>query len=764
MNKAVTDGINFTPAPFGDGLDMWSSVDGTPGSATYDGATNATLIAADADFGLCLEMQKTQGVQHLRYMGEIPMLPGCYLRVRVRIKAISGQMPSVRIAGWAGGAGGGHVSGVDETGPLTALSEYGKVETIEAIIGSGTRKGVDMVWGRDPIYGHFGIDLTGADGGVVRIEDISIEDVTSVFHRNMMDVVDVADYGAVGDGVTDNSSAFEAADADANGRDILVPAGTYYIAQTITMNNRIRFEGHLVMPDDAILQLAKNFNFNMYEDAFGDEEIAFKKAVQALFNYTDHEALDLNGRIVHLSGPIDVHGVIGNRDSFGTRKVIQNGELYASNNANWDIDTVVASASYDTDAPTTLTNVQNISSIQIGSHVAGNGVGREVYVRDVDVANNEITLSQALYRANANQNYTFTRFKYLLDFSGFDSMQRFVVDAIDFRCNQNASAILLPRDGKIFHVKDCFITSPKHRGITSAGNGCSGIMIDRCQFLSWEQNEAVADRVTIGFNVNANDAKIRDNRATRFMHFGVISGTGNIISGNHFFQGDNQGTSDRTAGMVFATKGFKSTFTGNYVDNCYLSWTNEHSPKPDDDGTSFGQLSVTGNVFTGSGTETWFSYIRVKPYGTGQYISGLSVTGNTFKQFGPVDIDRVEQVTTTFAQLDGSKTKNLIFADNQFARVNYVTQSPVNIEVSRSSNGAVWSADLGDYLPFGLPARHVTAVVPEGPVLGSSGAVYTMPYALTELGSNKSQISLNWSQAVHGKVRCEVRCDDPIQV
>jgi uncharacterized zinc-type alcohol dehydrogenase-like protein len=42
----------------------------------------------------------------------------------------------------------------------------------------------------------------------VRIDDIVIEDVTGVFHRKMMDWVDVVDFGAVGDGVT----AFEPGD------------------------------------------------------------------------------------------------------------------------------------------------------------------------------------------------------------------------------------------------------------------------------------------------------------------------------------------------------------------------------------------------------------------------------------------------------------------------------------------------------------------------------------------------------------------------
>ena len=38
-----------------------------------------------------------------------------------------------------------------------------------------------------------------------------------------------------------------------------------------------------------------NFDFTTYIDAFGEEELAFKKAFQALFNSGDHDALDLGG-------------------------------------------------------------------------------------------------------------------------------------------------------------------------------------------------------------------------------------------------------------------------------------------------------------------------------------------------------------------------------------------------------------------------------------------------------------------------------------
>ena len=112
MNKVVTDGVLLMPPKFAAGLGVWSSQDGTPGSDTYANNLNAAIVPADSYFGGCLELVKTEPVQALRYMGETPLLPECYLQVRVKVKAVSGPFPAVRIAAWAGGIGGAHVTGV----------------------------------------------------------------------------------------------------------------------------------------------------------------------------------------------------------------------------------------------------------------------------------------------------------------------------------------------------------------------------------------------------------------------------------------------------------------------------------------------------------------------------------------------------------------------------------------------------------------------------------------------------------------------------
>jgi len=140
---------------------------------------------------------------------------------------------------------------------------------------------------------------------------------------------------------------------------------------------------------------------------------------------------------------------------------------------------------------------------------------------------------------------------------------------------------MLPIDGLVVQVQDCFFTGPKDRGITSPGEACQGLQVERCQFLSKEQAERVEDRVSIAININSNDAKIRDNRVVKFRHFMLAAGTGYLISGNHFFQGDDVPNGVRSAGLIFTGINIRSTVNGNYIDNCSIEWINEHDPAPE---------------------------------------------------------------------------------------------------------------------------------------------------------------------------------------
>lgn len=762
MNIAITDGVSLMPPPFEDGLDVWSSENGTSGSASYDGSANAAIVAADADFGSCLEMTKTQSTQKLRWMGRTPILPGTYLQITARVKAISGNLCAVRIAGYAMNASDAHVSGLTEVGTSVALSAYGKVETVSAIVGSGARGGVDMVWGATPSYGHFGLDLTGQTGGVVRIEDIEIVDITEAFLREMMDSVDVRDFGAAGDGVTDDRAAFAAADAAAAGRTIVVPEGRYYIGSSILIAAPVRFSGTLVMPTAARLALQGNFDFPTYARAFGDEELALRKGLQALFGYTDHNAFDLCGRRVELNGPIDVAGICPDVTSFSNRRVLMNGQINVIANAAWTSAVVTSQASYSTAQPYQLTGVTNIANIPVGARISGTGVGREVYVRAINLGAGSVTLSEPFYGGSGTRNLTFTRDRYILDFSGFDSLSRFTLDNIEFLCNGYASVVMLAPAGENFQMRDCWVVKPKDRVITSPGRGCQNLTVDRCNFLSNEMSLRAQDRTTVCLNVNANDAKIRESIFVRFGLTMIFNGSGHLIVGNHWFQGDDETAATRMPGLVFCQTNVQSAVTGNYIDDSIIEWTNEYAADPDfGSGYSFGGLSVTGNTFVHINCASWVTWFSVKPYGTGHFVHGLSVTGNVFKSLNGA-IDRIEQVDTTFASLDYSRMRNIVFENNMFNAINQITVNPVFVQTTVASAQPVWTVDGAAYLPFGGWARNVEGLVAVGAITDAAGTkVYTMPYVVVEQGTNRDQITLNWPESVKGKVNVVLRMDTP---
>ncbi|KEO52888.1 glycosyl hydrolase family 28-related protein [Thioclava pacifica] len=763
MNVAITEGLVLNPAAFAEGLDQWSSEDGMPGSTTYEGAANAVLVPADADFGGCLEMLKTQTLQKLRYMGDTPILPGTYLRIRARVKAVSGNLPDVRIAGYAVSGSGAHVSGLIEIGPTVTLQSYGTVVEVSAIVGTGSRGGVDMAWGLDAVYGHFGLDLTGANGAVVRIDDIEIEDVTEAFLRDMMAWVDVRDFGAKGDGVSDDAAAFNAADQAADGRKILVPEGNYYIGSSISISAPIEFVGTLAMPAAAKLSLMSSFNFPTYAEAFGDELTGFKKALQALFGYTDHNVLDLKGRRVEVSEPIRIEELAPDLASFSNRRVLQNGQFNVIEGAAWDDEVVTSQATYSTSLSMQLTNVANIANVPVGARVSGTGVGREVYVKSKNVGAGTLYLSQPLYGGSGTRTYTFTRYQYVLDFSGMDKLDRFNIANVEFLCNGAASCIMLAPEGQMFQIRDSYVVRPKDRVITSIGRGCQDLLIDGCQFLSNEMLVPAQDRVSMVLNVNANDTKIRDSRFVRFGTTFVLNGSGHLLVGNHWFQGDEETSGVRVAGLVFTQTNVQSAVTGNYIDNSVIEWTNEHDAFPEfSNEYSFGGLTVTGNTCVCINVAPWFHWLSIKPYGTGHFVQGLSVTNNVFKSLNG-NIDRIETVDTSFADLDRGRMRNVVFEANMFNAVNQVTQNPVMVEVNQGTAQTVWTVDAGDYLPFGGWARNVQSLVAEGAVTNASGArVTAMPYVAVEQGADKTLAVINWPDAAKGRLQVTLRMDNPI--
>lgn len=361
------------------------------------------------------------------------------------------------------------------------------------------------------------------------------------------------------------------------------------------------------------------------------------------------------------------------------------------------------------------------------------------------------------------QTFTFTNFKYILDFSEFYQMRRFTISEVEFQCNGHASAVRLAREGENAIFQDCFFIKPKNRGITSIGKACQDLHIERCQFISNEQSLPAPQRQSMAFNVNANDAKIRDNRFQRMGATGVLSGGNHIIQGNHMFQGDEVDKGARTSGLILTNENNNTVITGNYIDNCSIELNNEHDAEPDFGSEySFGGMTITNNIFVTIDAAPWFNFILIKPFGSGHYVSGMHVTGNTFRTYSGA-IDRVDGVVTTHATLNGWNYRNLTFKDNSFFGVNQRTSSPVMLEYEQNSNASTWTLDSGGYMPFDGKARLIESLVFEDGLKNSSNSkVYDMPQVKTAYGSGNKQVQLKWPQSVRGKAFVTIRTDKPI--
>ena len=240
------------------------------------------------------------------------------------------------------------------------------------------------------------------------------------------------------------------------------------------------------MPDSALLILHHDFTLPTYEAALGNDVAGFRKGLQALFHTNQHIAFDMMGGRVNLTAPIDMRSLVG-FDNANVHLVLQNGQLRAADVGDWDTVSTTRIATYDPANPNLLSGVSNVAGVPVGARVSGVGVGREVYVRARNTAAGALSLSQPLHGGAGTQNFTFERYQYLLDCSGFSNLSNFECRDIEFLCRGRASAVMLAEGGSIARFTDCDFDRPKDRGITSIGRGCQGAdrgSLPVCQFTN----------------------------------------------------------------------------------------------------------------------------------------------------------------------------------------------------------------------------------------------------------------------------------------
>ena len=140
---------------------------------------------------------------------------------------------------------------------------------------------------------------------------------------------------------------------------------------------------------------------------------------------------------------------------------------------------------------------------------------------------------------------------------------------------------------------------------------------------------------------------------------------------------------------------------------------------------------------------------------------GFTCAGNTFKSING-NIDRVETVDNSIANLDFGRSRHVAFEGNTFNGIDQPTINPVTLEFIQASDATGWTLDASGYLPFGGWARNVTSVVTEGAITNISGTgIFAQPYATTNYGASNNLVQLAWPEACKGKVIVTTRMDNP---
>ena len=104
--------------------------------------------------------------------------------------------------------------------------------------------------------------LSAAGSGSIDFTQAGTGAVTRTVESKLQDVVSVKDFGAVGDGVTDDTVAIQAAINAASGRTLFFPNGNVYLSEKISLISNLTISGY-----GATIKLKDNTNDTMLEGA-----------------------------------------------------------------------------------------------------------------------------------------------------------------------------------------------------------------------------------------------------------------------------------------------------------------------------------------------------------------------------------------------------------------------------------------------------------------------------------------------------------------
>lgn len=408
-------------------------------------------------------------------------------------------------------------------------------------------------------------------------EDSSfVQDGTGAVTRTMQDkardLISVKDFGAVGDGATDDTSAIQAALAHAGTtKTVLIPNGNFVVTGNCVANSPVIFDGFLtitsatvkfelksqpiVLTDYRKIYMGSNWNVSS-----ADCSVALSRAVNELLTSFKYYTLDGEGWRAELQSEIQV--IPPTTGFYGQFKTIQ--------------------------------NLQIILKSGFGNRNSTSGI----------------------VTPNLNA------FAFNVTGTAPSSVYGIIFENIQIYCAKNGSGISfnLP-DNQESEINACRITNFYLKAITAS----NPIRINGCNISGGDFGLYDADRTITGIEILNGDSEIIATTISYCKYGIVVQGESLLISDCHIFNG----STDNKSAIIYVKDNMADLFiNGCYLDNGPVLIERQLTY------ANFGRVHITDSLFTWSAYSRGNrSFVIAKPVGSNIPLRGITVTGCQFRDY-----------------------------------------------------------------------------------------------------------------------------------
>jgi|GEM_PF-1241221 len=502
-----------------------------------------------------------------------------------------------------------------------------------------------------------------------------------------------------------------------------------------------------------------------------DNKAKVQEAFNVLLNSGRYTELDMEGRRVAIDGVMDFGAIWEGKPSQGI-KTVRNGWFSA-------LTDMSSPSNFTRNVTTTIgKDVINISStdgIAPGMYVSGPAVPRETYIVSVgEDGLGTARINTHAWRTVKDAVHRFQEFDYMFDFKNVSGLSNFRFHNITFDALNKISIIRGPQSGSTMTLSHCILHQPKMRGITFWTSGGSNLQMDNCQGVANKTDRGLPpeERVGVFCTVTTNDCKFRGNYVWQFKHTLVLHGSGNVIVGNHFWQGKNPesevGPFDtRTASIILTSANNKTNITGNYIDNSWIELANDNTT--DLNWPLGGGVTITGNQFTTVSRIGTYGFIALAPYKPNSSCARISVIGNVFKNvyggaFGAiVPMEKADVIIVpqgSYGSIDHTQVSQIYWRSNNYGQVKKETASELTVEkfVPAGSETSTVGFSFQELFPWNFYPRAVQSTSVYSAKTAAGVASPTPVMVDDNLGSNYI-INMRLGEPRSGRFGITVTCN-----